>query len=183
MRSRDRRRRDAPDVRAIGKRNATVVVAVPGGSVHGLGLVAEVAESIEPVVSDRDVETPEGLIEAGRALGIDDEDLAKAVAYSGGRSRFGRVSGWAEVLVGLAFIALGGLGLVESGARAVADGLGFGALVTGLAFFGIVGVLSGLFALPFDLYDTFVIEERHGFNRQTLRGFVLDRVKGIDIER
>jgi STE24 endopeptidase len=121
------------------------------------------------------------LAEAGRALGIDDDDLAKAVAYSGDRYRFGRIFGWAEVLVGLAFIALGGLGLVEGGARAVAGGLGLGSIVTGLAFFGIVGVLSGLFELPFDLYDTFVIEERHGFNRQTFRGFVLDRVKGIGI--
>ena len=42
-----------------------------------------------------------------------------------------------------------------------------------------MGVLSSLFALPFDVYDTFVIEERHGFNRQTPRGFVLDRVKGL----
>ena len=61
---------------------------------------------------------------AGRALGIDDDDLAKTVAYSGDRYRFGRVCGWAEVMVGLAFIALGGLGLVEGGARAAADGLG-----------------------------------------------------------
>jgi STE24 endopeptidase len=124
---------------------------------------------------------PRRLAEAGRALGIDDDDLARAVAYSGDRFRFGRVFGWTETVVGLAFIALGGLGLVERGARAAAGGLGYGSIATGLAFFAIVGVLSGLFELPFDLYDTFVIEERHGFNRQTLRGFVLDRAKGIGI--
>jgi STE24 endopeptidase len=85
------------------------------------------------------------------------------------------------VLVGLAFITLGGLGVVEGGARALADGLGLGTIATGLAFFGILGVLSGILELPFDLYDTFVIEERHGFNRQTVGGFALDRVKGIGI--
>jgi STE24 endopeptidase len=146
-----------------------------------LRLVQQSVETLLAVLNRRHALEPGRLAEAGRALGIEDEDLAKAVAYSGDRYRFGRISGWAEVLVGLAFVALGGLGLVESGARAVADGLGFGALVAGLAFFGILGVLSGLFELPFDLYDTFVIEERHGFNRQTLRGFVLDRVKGIGI--
>ena len=146
-----------------------------------LRLVQQSVETLLAVLNRRHALEPGRLAEAGHALGIADEDLARAVAYSGDRYRFGRVSGWAEVLVGLAFIALGGLGLVESGARAVADGLGLGALVTGLAFFGIVGVLSGLFELPFDLYDTFVIEERHGFNRQTLRGFVLDRVKGIGV--
>ena len=124
---------------------------------------------------------PGRLAEAGRALGIGDDDLARTVAYSGDRFRFGRVYGWAEVLVGLSFIALGGLGLVESEARAVAGATGHGVIVTGLAFFGILGALSGVFELPFDLYNTFVIEERHGFNRQTLRGFVLDRVKGIGI--
>ena len=122
---------------------------------------------------------PARLGEAGRALGIDDDELEKAVAYSGDRYRFGRVYGWTEVLVGLAFIALGGLGLVEQGAHTVAGLAGLGSIATGLAFFAIVGVLTSLFELPFDLYDTFVIEERHGFNRQTPRGFAIDLVKGV----
>jgi len=124
---------------------------------------------------------PDRLAVAGRALDISDEDLAKAVAYSGDRYRFGRLHGWIEVTVGLAFIALGGLGLVEHGAHAAAGRLGLGSLATGLAFFGIVGVLTSLFELPFDLYDTFVIEERHGFNRQTPGGFALDWVKGLGL--
>ena len=56
---------------------------------------------------------------------------------------------------------------------------GLGSIATGLAFFAIVGVLTSLFELPFDLYGTFVIEERHGFNRQTPRGFAIDIVKGV----
>ena len=41
------------------------------------------------------------------------------------------------------------------------------------------GTLTALFELPFDLYATFRIEEKHGFNRQTLGGFFLDRLKGV----
>jgi STE24 endopeptidase len=119
------------------------------------------------------------LAEAGRALGIADDELAKAVAYSGDRYRFGRLYGWIEVLGGLVFIAFGGLGLIEEGARGVASLAGLGSIATGLAFFGIAGALSSLLELPFNLYQTFVIEERHGFNRQTLRGFALDLVKGV----
>lgn len=122
---------------------------------------------------------PARLGEAGRALGIDDDDLAKAVAYSGDRYRFGRLYGWTEVLVGLAFIAFGGLGLIEEGAKVAAGLLGLGSITTGLVFFGIAGALSSLLELPFNLYQTFVIEERHGFNRQTLRGFALDLLKGV----
>ncbi len=122
---------------------------------------------------------PARLAEAGRALGIAVDELAKAVAYSGDRYRFGRLYGWTEVLGGLAFIALGGLGLVEEGAKGVASLLGLGSIATGLAFFGIAGALTSILELPFNLYETFVIEERHGFNRQTLRGFALDLVKGV----
>jgi STE24 endopeptidase len=122
---------------------------------------------------------PTRLAEAGRTLEIEPEELEKAVAYSGDRYRFRRIYGWTEVLVGLAFVALGGLGLVEQASRAVATRAGLGSIATGLVFFAIVGMLTALFELPFDLYDTFVIEEKHGFNRQTPRGFALDRVKGM----
>jgi STE24 endopeptidase len=144
-----------------------------------LRLAQQCVESALAVVNRRYALEPRRLAEAGRALGIVDDDLAKAVAYSGDRYRFAQVHGWAEVVTGLAFIALGGLGLVELGARVVAAGPGLGTIATGLAFFGIIGLLSGVFELPFDLYSTFVIEERHGFNRQTLGGFVLDRIKGL----
>jgi STE24 endopeptidase len=107
--------------------------------------------------------------------------MAKAVAYSGDRYRFSLVYGWTEVVVGLVFLAAGGLGLVERAARAVTGKLGLGTIATGLAFFAILGVLTAVFELPFDLYGTFRIEEKHGFNRQTLRGFFLDRLKGAAI--
>jgi STE24 endopeptidase len=144
-----------------------------------LRLAQQTVEALLAALNRSYAVEPARLSAAGRALDIDEAELAKAVAYSGDRYRFGRVYGWVEVGVGLAFIALGGLGLVEQGAHAVAGRLGFGSIVTGLAFFAIVGILTSLFELPFDLYDTFVIEERHGFNRQTPGGFALDRVKGL----
>jgi STE24 endopeptidase len=124
---------------------------------------------------------PSRLAEAGRALGIGADEMAKAVAYSGDRHRFGLVYGWAEATVGLAFLAVGGLGVVEAGARGWAAAAGLGPIATGLAFFASLGVLTALFELPFDLFATFRIEERHGFNRQTLRGFLLDRLKGTAV--
>jgi STE24 endopeptidase len=108
-------------------------------------------------------------------------EIGKAVAYSGDRYRFSLVSGWTEVVFGLAFLAAGGLGVVEGWARSLAALAGGGELPTGLAFFAIVGLLSGVFELPFDLYSTFRIEEKHGFNRQTFGGFFLDRLKGVAV--
>ncbi len=146
-----------------------------------LRLGQQVVETALARLNRRHVLDPSRLEEAGRALGIGEEEMAKAVAYSGDRHRFGLVYGWAEVLVGLAFLAAGGLGLVERAAHGIAAAFGGGAIAAGLAFFAILGLLTALFELPFDLYATFRIEERHGFNRQTLRGFLLDRVKSAGI--
>jgi len=40
-------------------------------------------------------------------------------------------------------------------------------------------VATQLLAVPFSWYDTFVIEERYGFNKTTPRTFVLDLIKGL----
>jgi STE24 endopeptidase len=146
-----------------------------------LRLAQQVVETALARLNRRHALDPSRLAEAGRALAIGNDEMAKAVAYSGDRHRFGLAYGWAEVVVGLAFLAAGGLGLVEQAARGVAGPLGLGSIATGLAFFAILGALSALFEIPFDLYATFRIEEKHGFNRQTLRGFFLDRLKGAGI--
>ncbi len=146
-----------------------------------LRLAQQAVETALARLNRRHALDPGRLAEAGRALGIGEGDMAKAVAYSGDRHRFALVYGWTEVVVGLAFLAAGGLGVVEGAARAVAGSVGLGTIATGLAFFAILGVLTAVFELPFDLYATFRIEEKHGFNRQTLRGFFLDRLKGAAI--
>ncbi len=146
-----------------------------------LRVAQQVVETALARLNRRHVLDPSRLEEAGRALGIGEEEMAKAVAYSGDRHRFGLVCGWAEVVAGLAFLAAGGLGIVERAAHGIAAAFGGGVIAAGLAFFAILGLLTALFELPFDLYATFRIEERHGFNRQTLGGFLLDRVKSAGI--
>jgi STE24 endopeptidase len=117
--------------------------------------------------------------EAARALRIPDEDMGRALAYARDRYRLGRVASFSEVIVGLVFLALGGLRVVDDAARAIAESLGLGTIATGLAFFAILGLLAVAFDLPFSIYSTFRVEARHGFNRQTPRGFVLDVVRGL----
>ena len=146
-----------------------------------LRLAQQVVETALARLNRRHALDPSRLAEAGRALGIGEDEMAKAVAYSGDRHRFGLAYGWVEVVVALGFLAAGGLGVVEAGARGVVGALGLGTIAAGLAFFVLLGTLSALFELPFGLYATFHIEEKHGFNRQTLGGFFLDRLKGAGI--
>ena len=56
-------------------------------------------------------------------------------------------------------------------------GLHQGPVITGLLYLGILGTVRELLELPFEAYATFVIEQQFGFNRATLKTFVLDRVK------
>jgi STE24 endopeptidase len=56
-----------------------------------------------------------------------------------------------------------------------------GLIVEGLIFFAFLTLLSNLSRIPFSLYDTFVIEERYGFNRMALRMWILDFLKSMAI--
>ena len=55
----------------------------------------------------------------------------------------------------------------------------FGPVATGLFFVGLLAAADSLIELPFEIYSTFVIEERYGFNRTDLATFIGDQVKGL----
>jgi STE24 endopeptidase len=71
------------------------------------------------------------------------------------------------------FILLGGFNVIDKFVR----GLGFGYIATGLIFAGIIVYAGSLINIPFSAYDTFKIEEKYGFNRTTVKTFILDIVK------
>lgn len=124
---------------------------------------------------------PKNLAHAQKILNIQGDDLQKSLAYSNDRYRFGTIANWVPFLISLVFIALGGLGWAENLAKDWALSFNGGELTQGLLFFAILGFLSFLLSLPFDCYATFVVEEKHGFNRQTPRGYVLDTAKSLVI--
>lgn len=88
--------------------------------------------------------------------------------------RFGVVSSVFSFLLIMAMIFSGGFARVDQLVRQA----GGNEIVTALLFFGVLGLAYDLLTLPFQWYDTFVIEERFGFNKTTRRTFVLDKLKG-----
>jgi len=50
-------------------------------------------------------------------------------------------------------------------------------LHTGIFFLALF-ILSDIIGLPFSCYNTFVIEEKYGFNKTTVKTFILDKIKG-----
>ncbi len=74
------------------------------------------------------------------------------------------------------------LGLTLGGGLYAIDKLALGQFgegyTRGLALvFGLM-IVSGIFSFPFDLYRTFRIEAKHGFNKITPKLYVLDMIKG-----
>jgi STE24 endopeptidase len=74
----------------------------------------------------------------------------------------------------VAFILLGGFNLADTIAREWAGH----EIWRGLIFAGILFLASSLVNIPFSIYGTFVIEERYGFNRTTVKTFIFDLFKG-----
>ena len=96
-------------------------------------------------------------------------DYAKTNYY------FSLVSGTFSLLVTVLFLVLGGFAWADNLARSYSES----PIVVALIFFGILGLGSSLISLPFSIYNTFVIEQKFGFNKTTPGLFVADKIKGL----
>ena len=106
---------------------------------------------------------------------MDSEKLDKARDYLRAHAKFGIIHSTASLSVMLIFWSLGGFGWLDGWARS----FGYSEVVSGLIFLTLLLLGQSLIGLPFSIYDTFVIEEKFGFNRSTFATFVMDRVKGM----
>ena len=103
------------------------------------------------------------------------ESHRKAADYTLDKQRLGLVETlFVDGIVLLALTVGGGLALVDAGAGRL---FGEGKLRELATIYGVLAITT-LASLPFDVYRTFVIEERHGFNRMTPALFVGDFLKG-----
>ena len=101
------------------------------------------------------------------------EDHRKAADYTIARERLARIETGLELALTLAW-ALGGIGLLYG----ALSGLLPPSLGRGVAFLVGTAVVGTLLHLPLEAYKAFWLEQRFGFNRMTLRTFVLDRLQG-----
>ncbi len=104
----------------------------------------------------------------------DEEKYRKSQEYSKVNMRFGILTGSLSFLFVLLMLILGGFGYLDEFVRQYTNHPVWMALL----FFGILGFASDVLSTPFDLYGTFVIEEKFGFNRTTPKTYVLDKIKG-----
>jgi len=104
----------------------------------------------------------------------DEEKYARSQEYTRVNTRFAFFTTSFDLIVILVFILFGGFNFADQ----IIRGFGLSTLPSGLAFFGILFFASDLISTPFSLYQNFVIEEDFGFNKMTLKTFILDKLKG-----
>jgi len=106
---------------------------------------------------------------------FDSETYAKSQEYTRASIWFSTVTDTFNTALTIGVILLGGFNWLDILVRSYA----LSPLVTGLIYFGSLGVVSSFINMPFEIYHTFVLENRFGFNTTTVTTFIGDRIKGF----
>jgi STE24 endopeptidase len=99
----------------------------------------------------------------------------KAADYTVAKTKFGLATLLFSSLVLIGFTLMGGLQWL-AGALLTRTGSG---MVYQMALLVAFGAISGLLDLPFDYYRQFVLEQRFGFNKMTIKLWLVDMLKGV----
>jgi len=105
---------------------------------------------------------------------FDPEEYKRSQMYKRDNTRFSFFTSSAGLVVMLLFFFFGVFGWYDG----LIAGITSHYIIHVLLFFGTFALLSDILTTPFDLYNTFVLEERYGFNRTTVRTYIMDKVKG-----
>ncbi|MCB0490553.1 MAG: M48 family metallopeptidase [Cyclobacteriaceae bacterium] len=104
----------------------------------------------------------------------DKEKYLKSLNYHRDQTRFSFLTSGFGFVLSFSMLLFGGFGWIDSLLRPYFEN----EIFLALAFFGAIMVASDILTLPFQWYSTFVIEERYGFNKTTVKTFVTDKIKG-----
>ena len=104
----------------------------------------------------------------------DEEKYKKSVEYDQVNNRFELITSTLNFILVMLMLFLGGFAFVDN----VAGDLSQNTIFRGLIFFGMLGLASDIIHTPFSIYDTFVIEQKFGFNKTTPKLFIFDKIKG-----
>lgn len=104
---------------------------------------------------------------------IDEDEIKKTARYSAENMQLNRVH---KLSGNILFILIILFGIIPRLAALLST---WHVYPAGLIFFGIIGLASLLFGLPFDFYHRFVLEDKYGFNTQTIGLWLMDWVKSV----
>lgn len=98
----------------------------------------------------------------------------KSQEYKKANDRFSLITSSFSLVLILLMLFLGGFSYADNLVRQFTEH----PILVALLFFGLLMFVSDIINTPFSIYDTFVIEEKFGFNKTTVKTFILDKIKG-----
>ncbi|MCL2650659.1 MAG: M48 family metallopeptidase [Candidatus Azobacteroides sp.] len=109
-------------------------------------------------------------------MGIyDNEQYARQQAYQKTNSRLDLISGSFLFIIILGMLIFHGFGYLDGLLRQITENF----ILLPLLYLGIITLVLQIISFPFEWYDTFVIEERYGFNRSSKSLFIIDFFKKL----
>jgi len=103
-----------------------------------------------------------------------EEEYKKSQQYERDNQKMSLITSTFNLIVILLFLIFDGFAFVDQLARSISTHY----MLIPLIFFGILMFASDIINTPFAVYDTFVIEQKYGFNTTTVKTFITDKLKG-----
>ena len=107
----------------------------------------------------------------------DSDKYQKAKNYKIERGKISLLNSSISFIITLLMLFFFGFGLISEYAVSFSDSV----ILQSCIFFIIFHLLTTFLGMPFSYYSTFFIEEKYGFNKTTLKTFIVDKIKGLFI--
>lgn len=104
----------------------------------------------------------------------DAEQYKKSQQYKRENEQFGLFTSSFSFILIITILVFHIFGFIDQSVRCLTNQ----PIIVALLFFGAIMLASDILNTPFAIYDTFVIEEKYGFNTTTVKTFFLDKLKG-----
>ncbi|XP_050429390.1 CAAX prenyl protease 1 homolog [Adelges cooleyi] len=110
---------------------------------------------------------------------LDVETFQKAKTYGLDKNTFGITKEWINMIISTGFICLNGFTLLWNLSKNCLANTRYAEseIMTSCIFLLVSNTMSTIISIPISAYNTFVIEEKHGFNKQTMNFFIKDNLK------
>lgn len=102
-----------------------------------------------------------------------ESEYLKSQNYKKENHKFSLITSTFSLVITVLFFIFDGFKIVDSFARSFSEN----EIIIALIFFGTIFFASDIINTPFTYYKTFVIEEKFGFNKTTLKTFIFDKIK------
>ncbi len=105
----------------------------------------------------------------------EEEQYKKSQDYKKTSAKFSNTKSYITIILTLAFFFLDGFKHIDNFSRGYTQN----PVLVALIFFSVIMLGSEIVSTPLSYYNTFVIEEKFGFNKSSKKTFWLDKIKGL----